>query len=67
MKIFESNRTYSSYLGYLLDGEALLKALDPIIQKVNPDNFLKLVDKYHKEIHLANLFNEETSLLKGRI
>lgn len=57
----------SSYREYLLDGEALLKALEPIIQTVNPDNFLKLVDKYRKEIHLANLFNEETSLLKGRI
>lgn len=57
----------SSYRQYLLDGEALLKALDPIIQKVNPDNFLKLVDKYHKEIRLANLFKEETDLLEGRI
>lgn len=57
----------SFYLGYLLDGEALLKALDPIIKTVKPDNFLKLVDKYRKEIHLANLFKEETNLLKGRI
>ena len=57
----------SSYRQYLLDGEALLKALDPIIQTVKPDNFLKLVDKYHKEIHLANCFKEETDLLEGRI
>ena len=57
----------SSYRGYLLDGEALLKALDPIIQTVKPDNFLKLADKYRKEIRLADLFKEETDLLKGRI
>lgn len=57
----------SSYRQYLLDGEALLKALDPIIQTVNPDNFLKLADKYRKEIRLANLFKEETDLLEGRI